>query len=138
MRRSSRLFQCGSGCLPKTKQARGPRWRPKGTDAQKFPPREIYHLIADAADFGVRGKKRAVLAYLQNNPSVGGLKLYGGDGTSTSTGGRAALGEVQRLCRADDARADEPTRRAPSAAGTAVAPAPTGLSARRHQRGSCP
>jgi hypothetical protein len=38
------------------------------------------HLTGEAADFSVRGKKQAVLAYLQKNPSVGGLKLYGGDG----------------------------------------------------------
>ena len=38
------------------------------------------HLTGEAADFSVGGKKRAVLAYLQKNPSVGGLKLYGGDG----------------------------------------------------------
>jgi len=38
------------------------------------------HLTGDAADFSVRSKKRGVLAYLQRNPSVGGLKLYGGDG----------------------------------------------------------
>jgi uncharacterized protein YcbK (DUF882 family) len=34
----------------------------------------------DPGIVGVRGKKQAVLAYLQKNPSVGGLKLYGGDG----------------------------------------------------------
>jgi hypothetical protein len=38
------------------------------------------HLTGDAADFSVRSNKRGVLAYLQKNPSVGGLKLYGGDG----------------------------------------------------------
>jgi hypothetical protein len=38
------------------------------------------HLTGEAADFSVRSNKRAVLAYLQKNPTVGGLKLYGGDG----------------------------------------------------------
>jgi uncharacterized protein YcbK (DUF882 family) len=38
------------------------------------------HLTGDAADFSVRSDKRGVLAYLQKNPSVGGLELYGGDG----------------------------------------------------------
>jgi hypothetical protein len=38
------------------------------------------HLTGDAADFSVRSNKRGVLAYLERNPSVGGLKLYGGDG----------------------------------------------------------
>jgi uncharacterized protein YcbK (DUF882 family) len=41
------------------------------------------HLTGDAADFSIRKNKPALLAYLQRNSAVGGLKLYPGWPTST-------------------------------------------------------
>ena len=46
------------------------------------------HLTGDAADFSVRKNKPAVLAYLQRNSSVGGLKLYPGGHFHIDTGPR--------------------------------------------------
>lgn len=47
-----------------------------------------HHLNGNAVDFRVRGNNRAVLSFLRNHSSVGGLKLYRGGFFHIDTGSR--------------------------------------------------
>jgi hypothetical protein len=54
--------------------------RSRGHNAKVGGATRSKHLTGDAADFSISRKKTAVLGWLRRHPSVGGLKLYGGDG----------------------------------------------------------